>query len=240
MKAICTGVLVSIAVCLLSGAVAAQDRSEQGGMGYSSFGQSYIGIDDLNAALKAKGYSAIPDKFFSVGGGGHSIVDGRWIFGGEGHALIGDAVVTGDVKSSLLISYGFFDFGYLLFSKADFYAYPLIGIGGGGMTLNMHEDIAMISLDEMLDNPNRGVSMTSGGFLVNLAVGLDYLLKFGGGSTEKGGMLFGIRAGYTFSPFSRGWTVDDVDVTGAPKIGITGPYIRIMIGGGGVAYKNRS
>ncbi|MBN2415500.1 hypothetical protein JXO52_06645 [bacterium] len=240
MKAIRTVVFFFIAVCLLSGGAAAQDRAEKAGMGYSIFGQSYVGIDDLNEALKGKGYGALSDKFFSVGGGGHTIVNGRWILGGEGHTLLGDAVVTGDVTSSLMIGYGFFDIGYLLFSKADLNFYPLLGIGGGGMSLNIGEDIAMISMDEALDNPNRGISLSTAEFLLNIGVGLDYLIAFGRDETGRGGMLLGVRAGYTFSPFSGGWSVGDVEVTGAPEIGITGPYIRIMIGGGGVAVQNGS
>ena len=49
----------------------------------------------------------------------------------------------------------------------------------------------------------------------------------------KGGMVLGVRAGYTFSPFKGDWNMDDLEISGAPETGITGPYIRLMIGGGG-------
>lgn len=62
---------------------------------------------------------------------------------------------------------------------------------------------------------------------------MDYLLKFAEDETGKGGMLLGLRAGYTFSPVKSGWNMDDLEISGAPKIGITDPFIRLMIGGGG-------
>ena len=46
-------------------------------------------------------------------------------------------------------------------------------------------------------------------------------------------MVLGLRAGYTVSPIKGDWTIDEIEVTGAPQTGITGPYIRFMIGGGG-------
>lgn len=215
----------------------ATSAKEGGGMGYSMFGTSRIDIEDLNAKLESKGYSSIPDNFFSVGGGGHSIINNRLIIGGEGHALLGEEVTTGNKKNSIYIVYGFFNLGYILYSVQELRVYPLLGLGGGGMNLNITEEVTSLSFDEVLDNPKRGVELSTDGFLVNLAFGIDYLLKLGEDEKGKGGLVLGLRAGYTLSPFKSDWTTDKIEISGAPETAITGPYIRLMIGGGGISKK---
>lgn len=210
---------------------------ESGGMGYSMFGRSAIAINDLNAKLESKGYSRISDNFFSVGGGGHSIINNRLIIGGEGHSLLGEEATSGNYNSSLYIVYGFFDLGYVVYSIKDLRVYPLLGLGGGGMNLKIAEKLTSLSLDDVLDNPKRRAELSTGGFLINLALGIDYLLTLSKDEKGRGGLLLGLRAGYTLSPFKSGWVMDDIEISGAPEIGITGPYIRLMIGGGGISKK---
>ena len=54
---------------------------------------------------------------------------------------------------------------------------------------------------------------------------------------EIWGMAFGLRIGYTFSPIKGDWKLEDNDVSGGPDIGVTGPYLKLMIGGGGKSKK---
>jgi hypothetical protein len=206
---------------------------QDGGMGYSMFGRSTIDIKDLNAKLESKGYSTMSDNFFSAGGGGHRIFASGLIIGGEGHAVLGEEATSGNYKNSVNIGYGFFNLGYIVYSIQELRFYPLFGIGAGGMTFKIAEDVTSLTLDDVLENPRRKAEISTGGFLLNLAVGMDYLLKFGEDEKGKAGMVLGLRAGYTFSPFKGDWTMDELKISGAPKLGITGPYIRLMIGGGG-------
>ena len=207
---------------------------EGGGMGYSMFGRGTIDIKALNSKLESKGYSTLSDNFFSVGGGGHGIINNRLIIGGEGHSLLGKEVTSGNYKSSMHIGYGFLNLGYIVYSVKELRVYPLIGLGAGGMNLKIVEDVTSLSFDEVLDDPKRKIELSTGGFLLNLALGIDYLLKFAEDEKGKAGMTFGLRAGYTFSPFKGAWTMDELEIAGAPEMGITGPYIRLMIGGGGI------
>ena len=215
----------------------ASSTKENGGMGYSMFGKATIGITDLNAKLESKGYSRISDSFFSVGGGGHSISKNKFIMGGEGHILLGETATSGNYKNSINITYVFFDMGYVAYSIKDLRIYPLLGVGMGSMNLKIAEKATALSIDDVLENPNREVELSTGGFLLNLAIGIDYLLNFVKDETGRGGMLLGIRVGYTLSPSKGSWTTSDIEISGAPDIGITGPYIRFMIGGGGISKK---
>lgn len=204
--------------------------------GYFMFGGSTIDIDPLNSELESKGYSTHSDNFGSFGGGGHIIIN-RMIIGGEGHALVGEeeesVIARGSFKTSLSGFYGFFDVGYLIHSKHDLNVYPLIGIGGGAMSLKIGPD----SFDDILENPRRGAELSAGGFLLNAALGTDYLMRLWKDEKGEGGLVFGLRIGYTFAPAKGGWEMDGITLSGDPEMGITGPYFRLMIGAGGIGKK---
>ena len=206
---------------------------ERGGMGYSVFGFSTIDISNLNTKLESKGYTALPESYFCVGGGGHSIINKRWIIGGEAYSLLGDESTGADFKASTYIFQGFANFGYIIFSKKGLSVYPLLGLGGGSMKLTLSEKGASYSFDDVLTDPKRGATLTAGGFLINLALGLDYYLKLGENEEGHGGFLLGLRAGYTLAPSKGGWGMNDVELSGSPEIAMTGPFVRIILGGGG-------
>ncbi len=212
----------------------ASASSEKGGVGYSMFGRSILDLGDLNSKLENSGYPAMSENFFSVGGGGHAIIHNRWIIGGEGHTLLGEEATHENYMQSITGGYGFFDLGYILFSIKDLRVYPLLGLGGGGMNLKIREDITSISMDNILDNPGRGAELTTAGFLFNLGGGIDYLFTFGKDDITRGGMFLGVRAGYTISAFKGKWMMDGIEISGAPEIGMKGPYIRFLIGGGAI------
>jgi len=215
--------------------IRASAKKEGRKMGYFMFGGNIIDIKTLNSKLKNKGYSELSDNFISLGGGSHRIIN-RVIIGGEGHRLIGREVTSKGYRTSIDIGYGFFNSGYILYSVSDLRIYPLLGLGGGGMNLNIVEKDSP-SFDEILTNPKRGATLSTGGFLLNLAVGADYLLKLAEDEEGRGGLIFGLRAGYIFAPIKGDWEMDGIGISGGPQAAITGPYIRIMIGGGGIAVK---
>jgi len=237
VKVIATLTVVVVVSTFFTNISEGQERAKfakgGGGMGYSMFGRSTIDIGDLNEKLESKGYTKLSDSFFSVGGGGYGIINNRVIIGGEGHGLLGDEVTSGNYKNSLYIGYGFFNLGYIVYSVKDLRVYPLLGIGGGTMNLKIAEKVTSLSFNDILDNPKRKVELTTGGFLLNVAFGADYLLKLSEDERGKAGFLLGLRAGYTFAPFTGNWNMDDIEISGAPEIGITGPYIRLLFGGGG-------
>jgi hypothetical protein len=236
---------VIIVACTLFASIShgqkmASVSTEKGGMGYSMFGSSTINIKDLNARLENKGYPSLSDKFFCVGGGGHTIISNKFIIGGEGYTLLGEEVTSGNYKNSMNITCVFLDLGYIVYKVADLRVYPLLGIGAGSMNLKITEDVTSLSLDDVLDNPNRGVELTTGGFLLNFALGIDYLLKLGEDEKSRAGVILGIRAGYMLSPAKNSWVMDDIDISGAPEIGITGPYFQLMFGGGALNKTERT
>lgn len=200
------------------------------GWGYFMAGTNLIDIGALNSELEKKGYPKLSESFFSSGGGGCGRI-GRVIIGGEGYGLIGEKTTSESYEISIGAGCGFFDIGFIAISYGDLMVYPIFGLGGGGLSLTIKER-GTPSFDEILESPKRGVEISTGGLLFNLALGMHYLIKLGG-ERNGGGILVGICLGYTFAPMRGSWSMDGVEISGGPKVGITGPYVRFMIGGGG-------
>ena len=131
--------------------------------------------------------------------------------------------------------YGCFDIRYLVYSKKGLNVYPLLGLGGGGLSFKVAE-VSTPSFADLLENPKRNVELNYGGFLVNVSLGVDYLIKFAEDETGAGGLIIGFQAGYMLAPFTHDWKIDKNDVTGGPDIGFNGPYVKIMFGGGGMSF----
>lgn len=235
--------LVSFLICVLiipfifSVPAAAQDDSDDTnyednqGRGYFMFGAHFLDIDDLNARLSNLGYTEFPSYFYTIGGGGHGILESGIVIGGEGHALLNRKETTGTFNSSLGGGYGFFNLGYAVYKQNDFTVYPLIGIGGGTVTMKITDSEAPL-FDDVIADPKRTAELSTGGFLLDLSVGMDYLFRVGT-DEDEGGFMFGLRAGYTFSPSDSDWKMNGNQINGGPDFGVAGPYIRLMIGGGG-------
>jgi hypothetical protein len=205
------------------------------GKGYFFIGSGTMKIDKLNTRLSGKGYPKFSDSFLTLGGGGHGVVN-RFIIGGEGMAFMTEdreAVVSGKTyKNSLTGGCGFFDIGYSAYSHKGLSIYPILGIGGGGYSLNI-TDRSSPKFDEILDTPGRSSHLSSASFLLSLSLGADYMLNFEKRPERKGGLIFGLRVGYIFAPVTSNWNIDNIEVFGGPKTGIEGLFLHFMIGGGG-------
>lgn len=201
--------------------------------GYLMIGGNQLDIDPLNERLLSQNNFTFSDQFFSIGGGFHRIKNERWLFGFEGHFLANEeqefAAQNVDYKASLMAAYGFFDMGYILVSSGGLDIYPLIGFGGGGSWLQ----IGKKNFNDILEDPVRNAQLTSGAFLLNFAVGADYLFKSKEFKEHEAGFVMGFRAGYTYTPWDGAWWTDNISVEGGPDTGLTGAYVRFMIGFGG-------
>jgi len=230
--------LVMVTFGLLAAAYSPAETSEKRGegRGYLMIGGNQLDMDDLNSRLKDNGFTRFSDNYLSLGGGGHAIVNDRIVIGGEGHALLGrtksSTVRDTDYGSKFSAGYGFFDLGYVLLRSGGLDAYPVLGIGGGGVSMNIVES-EVGSFDSLLENPSRGSKLSTWDFMINLGFGIDYLLLLGGNEEGEGGLVLGLRGGYLYSPFEADWKFEGETLPGGPDLGINGPYIRLLIGGGG-------
>ncbi len=219
-------------LCFSSPLSASSDEDNDGAMGYFMFGGNAFDLEPLNSRLAEKGYSAFSDELYSLGGGGH-IVIGDFIIGGQGHGLFARETSSGDFKLSLNAGYGTFDIGYILFSPGHFKVYPMIGVGYGGMQLKIVERRPSSPFDDVLEDPRRNVELRTGSLILDFSLGTAYTIDFSDDEDSEGGFILGVQAGYTLYPFKGTWKMDELDVTDGPELGITGPYVHVMLGFGG-------
>lgn len=219
----------------------AEPAEERGGGGYFQAGYMMLDLDELNASLQAAGLPALDDGFVTIGGGGFGVVADRFLLGGEGHALMGSEETTPDgaLQVSMGGGYGLFRLGYLAFSRAGFDVWPMIGLGGGGMNLQITERSAP-TFEEVLANPLRSSSLSTGSFLLDVSVAAHYRILIEDDDPdpddedEIGGFLVGLQVGYTLAPGDPSWDLDVINgVAGGPDLRLQGLYVRGSIGGWG-------
>lgn len=201
---------------------------------YASFGNSIVNIKDLNSKLESLKYPKMSDRFVSAGGGIHAVSDGL-VIGGEGHRISGEKTESKDYETSISIFYGFFYLGHSLYSTENLILYPSIGIGAGRFSLKILEK-GHLTFDEVLKGPKRSTRLSIGGLLINPSLGFDYLLSLRKTEKEISGIVIGLRIGYIFAPVKGNWAMEGIKTPEGPKMGITGPYIRLIIGSGGINY----
>lgn len=206
------------------------------GRGFFQAGAIRLSIDELNADLTGSGLPGLSGDFYTLGGGGYGS-RGRLLIGGEGHALLVGQETTTDGSRQISASggLGLFRIGYLALSRRGLDVYPLLGIGGGGLNLKIIERSAPI-FDDVLSDPDRSSSLSTGMFLLDAGLGLNYRLPGRRTDRGQGGFLIGVQLGYSFAPGRTSWMLDDINnVAGGPAFQIEGGYLRISIGGWGRA-----
>ena len=74
--------------------------------------------------------------------------------------------------------------------------FPLVGLGGGLIALNITESWGALTFDDIVSDSKREATITTGSFLVQTVIGADYWLTLKKDEKGKGGLLIGFRAGY--------------------------------------------
>jgi len=220
-------------ILVLAGAAGAQRAPApklREGAGYFMFGGSFLDISGLNTSLERGGYSGLSGHVITLGGGGH-VVSGRLVLGGEGQGFSGKSSANGRYKTALSGGCGFFNVGYVLYSGKGLRIYPLCGLGAGSITLNI-TDRRIASFTDILDDPGRSARLSTSGFLLNLGLQAEKFIGFGSRGRGEGGLVIGVRAGYTFAPIKGGWELEKMEIDGGPGTAFAGPYIRLIIGAG--------
>jgi hypothetical protein len=120
--------------------------------------------------------------------------------------------------------------------RREVHVYPLVGVGGGGVQRKIAEG-GVLNFDQVLANVPRSARVTKGAFLAQVGTGADRLFvlrtRERNGRHEEGGLVLGVRAGYVFAPAQGQWVLEGTRVGNGPDVGLSGPYVHFMIGGGG-------
>ncbi|MCD4736239.1 MAG: hypothetical protein K8R53_09365, partial [Bacteroidales bacterium] len=162
---------------ILSGKNSVQSQTStkvSGGEGYFIGGYSLHNLSSLNDRLSTFGQPELNEGTISLGGGGHFILN-NFMLGGEGHGLIGGNNSNADFLTSYGGGYGFFNIGYVLFHTKNAIIYPMLGIGGGGLTLSITDRKKQpVNFDDLLADPARESYLSTNNFLLNFSLSSDF------------------------------------------------------------------
>lgn len=214
---------------------AAGQRPAGGGIGYFMAGTAPIGTAALNGRLAAAGYPRLSSDIISVGGGGHGRI-GRFIIGGKGAGTLDNSASNSLYKVTLSGGHGEFYVGFVVFRRGELSVYPTVGIGGGGFDLHIAPVAGGAAFDSVLTDPRREARLDATVYIIDLAVNIDHLFVLGEDEEGVGGFVMGIQGGYLYSSSTSDWQMSGATAAGGPGISYKGPYVRIMLGGGGYGH----
>jgi hypothetical protein len=199
-------------------------------------GAQKFDLGDLNRSLTSGGYPEVGGSYVTIGGGGLA-TRGHLVVGGEGHGIIErreDTRTGGAASASAAVS-RFFRLGAVLTPAERVDVLPLLGVGGGGMSLTIQERSAP-TFGGVLADPGRSSRMITGMFAWDASLAVHYRVNATPvvGGRSPGGLMFGLRAGYTFVPNAGSWRLEGLDeVAGGPEPKVQGAYVRLSFGGWG-------
>ncbi len=199
-------------------------RGTSGGIGTFGPALGIIDFSEINQHLQENGFDKLSSAHWMFGGGGYAIAN-RTVIGGAGWS--GSQTVTSE-SVACEINYGGGEFraGYIIIDLPNLMVTPMIGIGGGGYTIQLEPyQHKPFSFDELLKNPGRTSTIAYSGFRLNPQIAITIPISFIG---------LDIRGGYNLGPFTSRWRFsDNSPLTQAPAIKNGTPWlsINIMLGG---------
>ncbi len=220
-------------ILILSLPVHAQVKRIKGGVSLGMGGAAFFDWSELNEQLKANHQSEFDEGVITMGGGGYFQYC-RLIVGGSGFGFAGQSVTDGDYTTQIQGGFGMFNIGFLPFLSKTLRLYPLIGIGGGNVSLQREEEAAEGPFDEHYADPPSNTEFSVGSAVAEAALALDFLIVMGENEQGYGGLVIGLRGGYIFPLYTGSWRMqENTKLTGGPKVGLSGPYICLSLGFGG-------
>lgn len=193
-------------------------------------GGSQLDIGELNDRLAAFGYPRFDEQFLQLGFNG-AVVRDRLLLGFELAGQLRPASTTADNRFRTRVTggYAMLNLGYDALRQGGFSLQPKVGVGGGGINLQITDRDAP-PFDELLAQPGRGVHMTSGSLLVDGSLGIVYRLQPRATARGLRGIMIGARGGYTQSVLRGEWMRQAADAPGGPRAGWGGPHFEFLIG----------
>jgi hypothetical protein len=239
MKQLSTFLLIAL-IATLQPAIAQENDSKGkhfGGYGYFLSGYQMMDLSSMNDLLVGKGYPELQNGSVSIGGGGYYLLN-NWHIGGEGYGVPGSSAENASYKVNHGGGYGFLNVGYLVWKTPGFMLMPVVGVGGGGITVTLREKAATTpTFEQILDDPGREVQLNNGGFMLNFSVMAHYLVLGTKQPDVSGGFILGLKAGYILNLDGDNWYLDDQVVSQTPASSVSGPYFTLVLGGGGSGRK---
>jgi len=169
--------------------------------GFGCFGPMLGMVDftGLDNALQTGGVNQKLSSFhWGFGGAGYALID-RIVLGGSGWA--GSQTVGSDsLRVQVEIGGGEFDLGYAALSVRHLIVAPVLGIGGGGYTIELQKLSATApNFDELLKHPGRTSKVSYSSLSLSPQLMVTVPISFVG---------LQFRGGYCYTPMSPEWELE--------------------------------
>jgi hypothetical protein len=191
-------------------------------------GYQSIDMDAVNVRMAGAGLPDFSHDFVTVGAAKFATV-GSFMIGATAHYVLSVEEPSGALETEVDGGQIQLDVGYGAYSTRTFSFYPMVGVGGGLLTLDVMERGGG-DFDDALAFPTQAARITVGGLLLDASVGFEFRPDL----SQSRGLMVGVRAGYTFAPGD--WNPQlhgRDDLLNSPDIGIEGFYVHLTLGGWG-------
>ncbi len=205
------------------------------GFGGLSFIAGRLDVQPMNRAFSAAGYPELRSLFPGMGGWGFGI-SGPFLLGGSGYSVWqirpgapGEVRVMGGV--------GFFDFGWIAFSRERVGRFVLLaGFGGGGLSMEIAPEQVEQDFSAILAEPRLIARVEGGEVAAKLGVQFDRTFKFAK-AEEAPRLLVGLRVEYILPLNEVKWKAEEVRVRNVPDLDLEGLRLALIVGVGGGSEK---
>ena len=205
--------------------------------GFGCFGP-VVGFADFSGLDDAFATAGITRKLGSMhwgfGGGGFALVN-RVVIGGSGWGG-SQTVGSNNLRAKVEIGSGEFDLGYQVFSMKHLLIAPVLGIGGGGYTIELQKlSDTPQTFGDLLQNPGRTSKVSFSGLTLSPQLMVTVPISFVG---------LQLRGGYCYTPMNPAWELEGGSkLAHGPAISKGLPFVslNVVFGGfeGGTRRKGR-
>lgn len=207
---------------------------------YVATGTVLVDVGKINAHFTpANGFYAISNDAYSVGAG-FTVPVGKLTLGAQYHYFdIGIESSPQGKTDQMTAKFVLAEVGYNFLNLWHWNMYGSFGVGVGSNTLTFRDrnggptvsETVDPTFDEILDSPGLKSELTGTFYILEPALGVDYLVLANNDSHI--GLTLGLRVSTAITPNRTTWKYKGRDVFGSPDAGPAGAQIRLQFGVGG-------
>lgn len=217
--------------------VGAQEASPFNALVFTS-GATTMKVDGLNGMLTQAQFAGLSNDGISYGLSGYYAY-GRALIGGDfSHTTYGEEGLSNGRSDDLNATQMLGTVSYALVANGHVNLFPTLGIGAGHFDVTLRDRAGTISASEQTPTfsevaltPGQSTMVSGHHLLYSVGGGADFLI--GRRSSDKMGIVLGLRGGYLVAPNRTTWTSNGRPVITGPDASSGGPFMRIVIGVGG-------
>jgi hypothetical protein len=169
--------------------------------------------------------------------GGFSMVYSNFVLGWESGGYESGPFESANRKVELLGEYTNYQVGYVLLQRDQFFAYPVVSFNTNLHEFYIHQPEKVSSFSAIVSNPDQATNIQYRTGTIGVSLHANFVLNKPSGQGTIGGTILGLEVGYQLPPIYANWSYDNSEtIPNAPGFNNDGFYIRLKIGGGGLAY----